>query len=298
MTLPIGPSLYGLPPPEIEPRLPPMPMMGVPPPEFMPERAQYLPPEQPGGLDRFLAPFAGGVPLRPGAPPLALLLAGILQGMGQQRLEKQRRGEETRLELNKRFTSDAALRNRENLLASRSAEEKRIDRLQKESATEREAARKIKEKEDEEANRRLTPAEARAYELPLSATLVPIAKLPPAMRDRIGAPMRAEKSPPNVTAGAEIPSIAAVEQNLTGEAQRLRTSANSIGLPPPAAADSLTGLARGIMITHARLREAQSTAEVDSIVSAIDGATDVPESIRQTLKQGAAFRRRQLANPR
>jgi hypothetical protein len=69
-------------------------------------------------MTRALSPFAGGVPLRSGSPTGAYLLAGFLQGMGQQRVAKYQREQGERREQNRRFESAAAYRNRQNIVLS------------------------------------------------------------------------------------------------------------------------------------------------------------------------------------
>jgi hypothetical protein len=102
------------------------------------------------------------------------------------------------------------------------------------------------------------------------------------------------EKPPKVQTGAEIPTLSAVENDL---ARRASEISQSMGGSTPAS-QQLSGLARGVALTHARIRQATTTAELDSLIPAIDSASDTPAPIKAELKAGVEYRRKQLANPR
>ena len=135
--LPIDPALYDLEPEPLMPRIPggvaPGPGFDLEPPQFEPERGPIIPYQEPSAGTRFLAPFAD-MQMGRGAPPLALLLGGLLQGLAQRRVQEHQRGEVERQELNRRYGLAASERNRANLAASGRALTARIAEKKAESA--------------------------------------------------------------------------------------------------------------------------------------------------------------------
>ena len=175
--LPIDPVLYDL---EAEPLMPrpaggPVPV-GAPDFGYEEERAPYLPYREPSAATRFLAPFAG-LQMQRGSPPLALLLGGLLQGLGQRRVQEHQRGEQERQELNRRYGLAASERNRANLAASGRAFNARIAEKKAESA-------RI-ESEKDARDPRLTIGHALQLGLPPARAGRRVSELPPAEQNKL-----------------------------------------------------------------------------------------------------------------
>lgn len=156
------------------------PQMDIPPPEFMPEMPQYLPPERPGMFENTFSPFGNTAALaammRRGAPPGAFLLAGLLHGLGQQAQRRRAVDEEQRQEMNRRFETAAAFRNRANLAASGRREATRLSEMHKASERERLKVEQAQER------RRIDASLARDLELGPDWVGRMIDDLPPELR--------------------------------------------------------------------------------------------------------------------
>ena len=301
---------------DLEPDIPepiPSPSLTLPNAEFIPEQAQFLPYQPPGGLSRFLTGFAG-VPVMAGllandrgrgqVPPLAYLLAGLLQGAGRARAESFQREEGTRHELNRRFTLTAAERNRANIAESRAVATEKRGELRRTAAEDRAQKRK----EALERDPMLGPGDLARYGLPLSMAGKRVSELPPEAR-AVVAPRTsmveidlpgggrgtvpatsvirrpgAGPKPAGMKFGPVIPSLSALESTLGRQAQNAATTGRS------RAADSLTTVAGSVKKIHAALREAQSAADVD-LIQVPDG---LDSTTVQELAKAARTRKAQL----
>lgn len=288
---------------------PTMPQM----PPFEPEQAPYLPRQGGNPLLPFLldtlasARFYGR---GPGAIAPGIAFAG-LQAFARRRAAKGKQDEDTRTELNSRFKLAAAERNRQNLAASGRAYSGRIAELKAESARQRD----LNEKHDPV----LGPGDVNALGLPIGRAGKRISQLTEEERQKIApkvgwvtiptaqgpktvpatstaaqnAGITAPTPPRATKAGAMkmgpvMPSLSALESKLGQEAQNARSFGRS------AAADSLTKLSGAVKGVHARLREAQTTAQVDSIP--VPPGMDQPTM--QELARAARLRKEQIGNPR
>lgn len=164
----------------------------------------YLPPEQPSGWTRALAPFAQGIPLGRNAPPLAHLIAGVLQGVGQARAQKYQQDEMNRQELNRRFQSAAAFRNRENLEISREQRAERgraLQEVRRVSEKERERSEKLKDETDP----RVTPEIAARWQWPGDMVGKRWSEVPPALKQKAAPSMVGQLSPSFVASHELVP---------------------------------------------------------------------------------------------